>query len=183
MNYFNKCSLIKFMLIGMFSFHQTYFAQFKQDFIVKANNDTVKMKIEYMSPEIGEACTRVNGKKEFLKAKDLKSVFGEGLLYESVSIKKDRWIFMVREFSGDVNVYRRIRSNGDGGNIEHFYFRQKSEPKGEVRTLSEKNLKEINTYSCKPVMDSLLSKKDWSTFLPEMLKNYNTRCAEIKGLN
>jgi len=124
------------------------------------------------------------GVKTKYPASEISSVYFAGLIYESVSMKKDKWVFMIKDFYGDVIVYRYIRdSDNSSSNLENLFFRQKAEPKGEVHLLSEKNLKKISTYSCKPVMDSLLAKKDWSTVLTEMLKNYNTRCAEIKGSN
>lgn len=116
----------------------------------------------------------------------MSAVYSGGLLYDAVKTEGGkRWIFMIKEFSGDVTVYRKIKRrnsiNGDNYDSEKFYFRQKAQQRGIVVDLTKNNVKKGAFYSCKPVMDSLIEKMDWSTYLTDMLTYYNERCLTIKG--
>ena len=132
--------MIKYVLIIVFLIScKEYLAQ-NRDFVVTINGDTVKMTGEG-SVDVGPHSLKVRdkGRRLKLKADQVSVVYSAGLYFDPVypaGRRKKRWSFMIRQFSGDVAVYRyRATSSDSRGNTnvhESFYFRQKNQSRGEV---------------------------------------------------
>ena len=164
------------LTVIFFILSNVYNAQYQPDYIVQLNNDTIRAAVNLKQFNTGSKVRiRINGKKQVFDAQNLKAVYSGGFHYEPVFFRGN-WNFMLREFSGDVTVYRRttvVRFE--------YYFRQRALPKGEIRDLTEKELKNVTTYACRSVMDSLLNKEHgFSIFLPDLVKQYNNKCPAME---
>ena len=170
----------KFCLVIIFlSLRDLFFAQYQPDYYVTLNNDTIRTPVQLSgSVYVTNAKVRVkiNDKKKVFEPQELQAIYCVGTHYEPFFVG-GFWSFFRREFSGDVSVYTRETTY-----FVEYYFRQKLQPRGQIKPLTVKEMGEVSNYYCQPIMDSLLNQKyNLEVFLPDLIKQYNDRCPEFDG--
>jgi len=180
-------SILKLFLFCLIILASDSQAQFKKDYIVKLNGDTVYTEIEKMKGELygtnKKIIIRVDGKKKKIIPDSLISICYNMLEYESATVEFKK-LFIQRDVYGDINIYEREvhSSNGTTSSVRTIYYiKRKSDPWDELYRFKTENLTKCTSNVCKPIMDSLLAHKDWSTDMMDLVKIYNQQCAKFNN--